>query len=772
MKATRLAALAIAATLARGAEATAPRALLDRYCVMCHNESTKTAGITLDTMRVDDVGVNGQAWEKVLRKVRTAEMPPAKLPRPNATDTAAFTSWLQTSLDRAAAAHPNPGRPTIHRLNRAEYSNAVRDMLALDINAGESLPADDSGYGFDNIGDVLSVSPVLLERYMLVARKVSRLAVGDSALKPSVDRFSAERGRQTDRVSEDLPFGTRGGIAIRYRFPLDGEYRFKITLRGDGEHPNDPFELTLPVKAGSRILGVAFPRESGKSEAVAPPRLQAEFRKVLLTGPNPDSNAGASQMDVRLDGVRVKMFDVAGSAFPQLDSLQIGGPFHPTGPGDTPSREAIYVCQAKRASQESPCAKKILTRLARRAYRRPATEADLLPLMKLYSIGRKTGSFDNGIEMALRGILVSPEFLYRVERDPAGAVAGSVHKVGDFELASRLSFFLWSSIPDEELLALAEKKRLRDPEVLEQQVRRMLNDDRSTALVTNFAGQWLYLRNMAQVKPDPDEFPDFDESLRDAFLQQTRLFFTSILREDRSVVDLLDADYTYLNERLAKHYGFPDIHGSQMRRVALLEGDPIGDARRGLLGQGSILTVTSYPNRTSPVLRGKWILENLLGAPPPPPPANVPDLKSHNDKGTLLSLRQQMEMHRANPVCASCHARMDPLGFALENMDGVGKWRTQEAGSAVDPSGVLPNGTKFSGPGGLRSVLLSKRDDFAGTVAEKLFTYALGRGIEYYDEPAVREIAREASKDNYRLSALIQAVVRSESFQMRRSQEQ
>ena len=742
----------------------AQRALIDRYCVGCHNQKLKTAGIVLEGMNLDNVAESANVLEKVLRKVRTGEMPPVGLPRADARASASFTSWLESALDRAAVAKPNPGRPAIHRLNRAEYSNAIRDLLMLDIDPGSTLPVDDSGYGFDNIGDVLSVSPILLERYMSLARKISRLAVGDPGIQPAVEQYSVARNvAQDDRTSDNLPFGSRGGLAIRHHFPLDGEYTMKIRLRipanslREGSLPPEldvrldgtriklfevvarpdrideegVYDLRIPVKAGTRTVGVTFLKESAKLEGMIPPR------------GNP----------------RVPMVG--------LDYVEIGGPFKPTGPGDTPSREKIFVCRPATTKDEEPCAKNILSSLARRAYRRPVTDADLKPLLSFYETGRRSGNFEAGIEMALRRMLVTPDFLFRIERDPAGIAPAAAYRISDVELASRLSFFLWSSIPDDQLLDLAERGKLRETAVLEQQVRRMLDDPRSTALVKNFGGQWLYLRNLAYAKPDPDFFPEFDESLRDAFQRETEMFFGSILREDRSVVDLLDANFTFLNERLARHYQIPNVHGSSFRRVTLNE-----EERRGLLGEGSILTVTSYATRTSPVLRGKWILENLLGTPPPPPPANVPDLKDHGEDGAKLSLRQQMEKHRANPACAACHAKLDPLGFALENFDGVGKWRTQDAKTVIDPSGALPDGTRFSGPAGLRKVLLNRRDEFVGALTAKLLTYALGRGLEYYDQPAVRAIAREAEHDDYRLSAIIMAVAESPPFQMRRSREQ
>ncbi len=748
--------------------ASSEKTLLAQYCAGCHSAQAKTGGVVLDNVNPDKPGENAQVLEKVLRKVRTGEMPPRGLPRPTPAAAMAFTASLEAALDQAAAKSPNPGLPAIHRLNRIEYSNAVRDLLAIDINPGSSLPPDDSGYGFDNIGDVLSVSPILLERYIALARKISRLAVGDPGILPAVEEYSVPVGlSQADSVSDDLPLGSRGGIAIQHAFPLDAEYTIRIRVRGfnnrardlvqhldlrldsvrlkefeilgktgEADEESPTFEVRVPVKAGVRRVGVNFLSEYALQEGILP-------RPPAKAMPFPRNLPG-----------RIG-----------VDSVLIGGPFQATGSGDTPSRERIFICRPADSKDEAPCAHKIFSTLARRAYRRPVTDVDLKPLLSFFETGRHGGTFDSGIESGLRRMLVAPDFLFRVERDPASAAPGSNYRLNDFELASRLSFFLWSSIPDDQLLDLADREKLQDPAVVEQQVRRMLADRRSRTLVSNFAGQWLYLRNLSRVQPDPDVFPEFDENLRQAFQRETELLLEDILREDRSVVDLLNANFTYLNERLARHYQIADVHGSNFRRVSLTDSD-----RFGLLGQGSILTVTSYPTRTSPVLRGKWILENLLGTPPPPPPANVPDLKDHAEDGRALSLREQMEKHRADSTCASCHARMDPLGFALENYDGVGKRRTQDADGAIDTSGSLPDGTKFQGPGGLRDLLLSRRDQFVETFTEKLLTYALGRGLEYYDQPAVRAITRAAAKDDYRLSSVIVAITRSTPFQMRRAQ--
>ena len=740
-----------------------PRAVADQYCVMCHNEKAKTAGIALDRLDFSNAGANAAVLEKVLRKVRTGEMPPAKMPRPSAEVSAAFTKSLEEALDRAGAANPNPGRPAIHRLNRAEYSNAIRDLLAIDIKPGAMLPVDDSGYGFDNIGAVLSVSPVLLERYMSVSRLVSRLAVGDPGLKPVIEEYTARKGARTERVSDDLPFDSRGGISFRHYFPLDGDYDFRIKIPG-GDIPRPPIEVRLPVKAGLHTVGVTFLRESAKPEMEAPAP-----RRGAVPPQAPKMPGLPSPMDLRLDGVKMKRFEVAdvNGAPPQVDRVVVAGPYNPISSGETESRRRIFVCRPATKNDEIPCARTILANLSRRAFRRPVTDADIKPLLAFYASGRREGDFEHGIEKAMRAMLVSPDFIFRIEHDPRSAAPGTVYHLSDVELASRLSFFLWSSIPDEELLGLAEKGRLQDPAVLQAQVRRMLDDPRSQALVSNFAGQWLSLRNLAIVRPDPDAFPEFDESLRQSFQRETELFFESILRDDRSILELLDANYTFLNQRLAEHYGIRNFYGSQFRRVALTDPN-----RGGLLGQGSILTVTSYPNRTSVVQRGKWILETLLGTPPPPPPADVPELKPHGKDGRSLTMREQMEQHRANATCAACHSRMDPLGFALENYDGVGRWRTKDAGSVIDASGKLPNGSQFQGPAELKKVLLtSHSDEFVNTLTEKLLLYALGRGLEYYDKPSVRSITREAERDNYRMSALVTAIVKSVPFQMRRTPE-
>ena len=746
-------------------------ALVGTYCVNCHNDRLKTGGLSLQMLDLAKVPNHADVWERVVRKLRSGEMPPVTVrSRPDPRIAGALAAHVEATLDRAAALHPHPGRAPVHRLNRAEYSNAIRDLLAVDVRPGEWLPVDDSGYGFDNIAAVLSTSPALLDRYLSAARKVSRLAVGDLALKPVEEIYDPKRdplkGSRNEQLNDEMPFDSRAGMTVTHYFPLDAEYVFKVRFQGvqvDGEEKEiDPFQVRVAVKAGLHTVAVTAPRENLKAESEAPPG-------------GPGGGAGGrggnvsvpSPVDLRLSGARLKRFDVR-VATPEVTKLIVGGPYNPTGRGDTPSRRLIFPCRPSQPSQESACARTLLTTLARRAFRRPVTNADVEPLHAFYRKGRAAGDFENGVQTAIEAMLVSPDFLFRIERDPTSAQApkaSEVHRVSDVELAARLSFFLWSTIPDAELLDLAERGKLKEPSMLEHQVRRMLDDPRADALVSNFAGQWLHLRNIETVKPDPVIFP-FDEALRQSFLKETELLVSSIFREDRSLLDLLSADYTFLNQRLAEHYGIPRVYGSQFRRVALTDAN-----RRGLLGQGSVLTVTSYPNRTSVVQRGKWILENLLGTPPPPPPPDVPELKAA-PHGKVLTMREQMQEHRSNLVCAACHARMDPIGFALENYDAVGRWRSVDAGAPIDASGTLPDGTEFQGPAGLRQLLLTRyREDFVRTATEKLLTYALGRGVEYFDLPTIRSIDRDAARDNYRISSWILAIVKSTPFQMRRASE-
>jgi hypothetical protein len=763
------------------------RALLNRYCVTCHNERLLTAGLMLDKLDVEDVSKDAEVWEKVVRKLQTGAMPPAGAPRPDQADYLSLTSHLESELDSAWAANPNPGRAGIHRLNRAEYTNSVRDLLAIDVDAKTLLPTDDSSYGFDNIGDVLTVSPLLMERYLAAARKISRMAVGNPDIQPAEISYQVPRYyMQDDRSSENLPFGSRGGISIQHNFPLDAEYTFRIRLKRsyDGsiilglltkphriELSIDSVTVKVLTAGGADVdLGPTLQPsalgDGNENDEVAPPAdVGLEFRAHVNAGPRRIGISFPREYVSKPEGIlRPKGADLSDDL--SLGSLIIGGPYNPRGPGDSPSRRTIFSCRPATAQEEEPCAKEILTRLARRAYRRPIGADDLNGLLKSYKTGYNRGGFEAGIELALRSMLVSPDFLFRIEQDPEGIAPNTSYALSDLEIASRLSFFLWSSIPDDELLDLAEQGKLRDPSVLSHQTRRMLADHRSEALVANFASQWLYLRNIEKVVPDPKEFPEFDENLREAFRRETELFFGSMLRENRSVLDLLSADYTFVNTRLARHYGIPNIYGSHFRRVTLSDHN-----RHGLLGQGSILTVTSYPNRTSPTLRGKWILENLMGSPPPPPPPNIPSLQDRGEDGKIVSMRQQMEKHRADPACAACHARMDPLGFALENFDGLGKWRNSSGGAntPIDSSGVLPDGSRFKGPIGLREILLRRSGGFVGVVAERMFTYALGRGLEYYDAPAIRKLLRASAKEGYLWHTLIDGIVHSAPFQMRRS---
>ena len=721
-----------------------------RHCLACHNDRTLTAGLSLQGVDAGRVAEHSPVLEKVLQKLRAGEMPPPGRPRLDAATAADVVTWLETALDREATANPNPGAPAIHRLNRAEYRNAVRDLLELDLDHARDLPADDSGYGFDNIGDVLTVSPLHVEQYVAAARRVSRLAVGSLTPRPVVERYEPRDGT-TDEAIEGLPPNERGGILFRRYFAFDADYTLTVRVRGrrttgmppprldvrvdglrvrlvdadfDPEEANQltrNFELRLPLPAGEHEIGAGFLTEYARSE----------------------------------DGAETNDYAV--------DYVLVGGPYDAAGPGETDVQRRILTCRPAADEPEEPCARRILTRLARRAYRRPVDAADIDPLLELFAIGRADGHrFEDGIEMALSGVLVSPSFLFRAPRAPEGIEPGSPYRLSDIDLASRLSFFLWSSIPDEELLDLAERGRLRDPAVLDERIARMLADPKAGALVENFGGQWLHLRNVADWTPDPVRFADFDDSLRYAFERETELFLDHLIREDRSVLELIDADYTFLNERLAGFYGIDGVNGGYFRRVPLA-----GTARGGILTHGSVLMVTSYPTRTSPVLRGKWVLENLLGAPPPPPPPDVPALEAGAET-SAGSLREALERHRANPACAACHAKLDPLGFALENFDAVGAFRTEDEGATVEASGALPDGTLVDGPAGLRRVLRDRRDEFVETLAAKLLTYAIGRGLEHYDQPAVREIRRRVEAADYRFSALVSAVVDSVPFRLRR----
>ena len=726
------------------------RTTVRRYCLACHNDRTQTAGLSLQDVSTASVAEHAPVLERVHQKLRAGEMPPAGRPRPDTATVADLVTWLEAALDRAAAANPNPGAPAIHRLNRAEYRNAVRDLLGLDLDHARDLPADDSGYGFDNIGDVLTVSPLHVEQYFAAARRISRLAVGSLTPRPVVQRYEPPDGT-VDEAIDGLPPNERGGILFRHYFAFDADYTITVRVRGrrttgmpaprldvrvdgrrirlidadfDPEEANQltrNFELRLPLPAGEHEIGAGFLTEYARSE----------------------------------DGGETNGYSV--------DYVLVGGPYDAAGASETDVQRRIFVCRPAADEPEEPCARRILTTLTRRAYRRPVTAADIDPLLDLFAIGRTDGDrFEEGIEMALSGVLVSPSFLFRAPRAPEDGEPGSTYPLSDIDLASRLSFFLWSSIPDDELLDLAEAGRLRDPPVLTAQIARMLADPRAGTLVDNFGGQWLHLRNVADWTPDPERFADFDEPLRYAFERETALFLDHLVREDRSVLELIDADYTFLNERLAGFYGIDGVDGGYFRRVPLS-----GTERGGILTHGSVLMVTSYPTRTSPVLRGKWVLENLLGAPPPPPPPDVPALAAGAET-SAGSLREALEQHRANPACAACHAKLDPLGFALENFDAVGAYRTEDDGAAVEASGALPDGTLVDGPAGLRRVLLDRRDEFVETLAAKLLTYAIGRGLESYDQPAVREIRRRVEAADHRFSALVAAIVDSVPFRLRR----
>jgi hypothetical protein len=748
-------------------------ATINKYCVTCHNQKLLTGELSLESADLKNVPAGAELWEKVIRKLRTRTMPPAGMPRPDSATYDALASYLETEIDRASSVHPVPGRTeTLHRLNATEYQNSIRDLLSLDVDAAALLPADDQSYGFDNIAGVLKMSPTLLERYMTSAREIAALAVGASKRPPTAETFQLRSDLSQYDQQDRLPFGTRGGTAISYNFPQDGEYIIKVELLDlfGGAQVREPHQLEIAVD-GERVkmLTLAPKQAQPDPEAdVYAQKPQTEVRLPVKAGPRVVTATFVKKTSALAESIRQPFTRPHGEGDflmyePHIGTVTITGPFLPEGAHLTPSRNRIFVCRPSGASQETACATQIISTLARRAYRRPVTRTEVATLVGFYNEGRSGASFDAGIEKALRAILVSPDFLYRAESDPPKVAPGGVYRLSDLELASRLSFFLWSSIPDDELIEAASQGRLKDPAVLAQQVRRMLKDRRSAALATNFAGQWLRLRNVLGALPDDVLFPNFNDNLRRDFVKETELFFESIVKENRSVVDLVTADYTFVNERLAKFYGIPNVYGNDFKRVMLA-----GESRRGLLGQGSILTVTSYSDRTSPVGRGKWILENVLGTPPPPPPPNVPALKENGSEGKLLSMRERMVQHRANPACASCHARMDPLGFALENFDAVGRWRTlAESGEMIDASGAMLDGSKFNGPAELRRLLVKNPEQFVTVVAEKLLVYALGRGLEYYDGPAIRQMVRGAAGTNYSFESLVLGLVKSTPFTMR-----
>jgi cytochrome c551/c552 len=789
--------LTLAAVVAIAAAAQPPQAALNQYCVTCHNSKLKTGGLALDKLDLTRVAPDAETWEKVARKLRAGMMPPAGAPRPDRKSLDTLEGAVEDALDRAAAANPNPGRAPLHRMNRGEYANAIRDLLGVEVDAATLLPADDSDGGFDNIADVLGISPALLERYVSAAAKISRLAVGDPETAPLDVTYTVKGDLSQTATLDGLPVGTRGGTLIHHNFPLDGEYDIKLSLMklsfgqvfGEGAQ-NQELEVTVN---GRRVklyklddvpmffmkgTPASFPPPAPLTDpleerAKMSPDIHLEFKLNVKAGPQTigvaflqpsyDANEdlvhrpGASTFDSNI-GMQYGYDTV-----PHLARVDITGPYHATGSGDTPSRRSIFVCHPSAPADEIPCARRIFSNLVRRAFRRAPTDSDLESLLSFYQQQRNQGgSFESGIEIGLRRILADPEFVFRFEPPPAGVAPGQPYRISDTELASRLSFFLWSSIPDDELLNLAIQNKLHDPAVLERETRRMLADGRAHALTANFAGQWLYLRDLKSSNPDAREYPDFDDNLRQGFQRETEMLFESVVREDRSVLELLDADYTFVNERLAKHYGISGIYGPDFRRVSVPS-----DARRGLLGQGSMLLVTSNANRTNPVSRGKWILENLLGSPPPLPPPNVPPLKENTGETVATSVRERMEQHRANQPCAGCHKIMDPIGLSLENFDGVGHWRDADAGAKIDASGRLVDGTRINGPSGLRQALLNRPQAFVGTMTEKLLMYAVGRETKYYDMPVVRAIMRDAQGDRYRFSELVLGIVKSAPFQMK-----
>jgi hypothetical protein len=749
------------------------------YCLECHDSAGREAGLSLEDVDLNDVAGHAEVFEEVARKLRGRQMPPLGGPRPDAATYDGFVAYLERRLDEAAFAAPDPGQASIHRLNRTEYGNAIRDLLALEVDAAEFLPADDEAYGFDNIADVLRASPSLLEQYLAASAKIAALAVGDPETPPVTAVYRAPSDLAQAVHIEGMPLGTRGGIKIRHHFPLDGEYEFDVFLLrnivGYMTGLEWAHELEIAVDGVRVFLAqVGGEEDNALSDAnmsAAGNEIDARLRTrtFVTAGPHDvtvaflERSAAETHEPLELHTRNLDLQDMNG--LPVVDYVNVRGPFNATGPGNTPSRERIFTCRPADDATARVCATEILSTLARRAYRRQPTEQDIATLLGFFDSGAERAGFDAGIQSALRVILTSPKFLFRDEPDPEGIAPGTLYALDDSALASRLAFFLWSAPPDDELLELAAQGKLGEPAVFDAQVERMLANPRSAALVENFAGQWLFLRNLQSVRPDVEEFPDFDDNLRQAMRRETELLFEHVLREDRSVSELLTADYTFVNERLAQHYGLPNVYGSHFRRVNVT--DP---SRRGLLGHASILTVTSYPNRTSPVLRGKFVLENVLGTPPPPPLPNVPALEENEAGKVARTLRERLAEHRANPVCATCHDVMDPIGLGLENFDAVGKWRTREPGGEIDARGQLVDGTPIDGAAALREALTADPEQFARVFAEKLLTYALGRGLEASDMPMVRRIVREAEGDDYRFSALVKGVVNSVPFRMRRAQ--
>jgi hypothetical protein len=757
------------------------REILDRYCVSCHNDRLKTSGLSLEKLDVSNADSSRDVWENVARKLQARSMPPQGARRPDEAAYHTLEAAIETRLDAAAAAHPNPGAPILHRLNRSEYANAIHDLLALDVDVTSLLPPDDAAYGFDNISDVLGVSPSLQERYLSAAAKIAAIAVGDPDITAGSDTFRIRQDLSQDQHVEGLPLGTIGGTSVRYTFPLDGDYVFQVKLyrtnlnimRGleyahEVEFAIDGRRVYAATIGGPEDLASLFDKPTDTSDAVD---ARLRVRVPVTAGPHTVSVAFVEDPPVQEPNrlqpfIRssIDNFDWAGR--PHMQTFTITGPFNATGAGDTPSRRKIFSCTPKTAAAEPGCAEKILSTIAHRAYRGPVSAIDQQRVAKIYQDGRTGASFERGVEAGLVRILAAPRFVFRVERDPSTVKPGAPYRLGDVELASRLSFFLWSSLPDDELLSVAEQGRLKDPATLDAQVRRMLADPRSQAIVDNFAGQWLQLRNVRNVQPNSDLFPDFDDNLRQGLKRETELFFESIMREDRPVLDLMTASYTFVNERVAKHYGVPGVYGSRFRRVTLTD-----ERRFGLLGKGSVLAVTSHAERTSPVVRGKWVLDNILGAPVPPPPGDVPQLKETAEGEKPKTMREQMAGHRTNPVCATCHSRMDPIGLSMENFDVVGAWRSDDSGNPIDASGQLVDGTKVDGVVTLRTALIAHPDVFVRAMTEKMLIYALGRGLDARDMPAVRAIMREAAPRDYRFSSLVLGIVHSTPFTMRVAQQ-
>jgi hypothetical protein len=759
----------------------APRALVNQYCAYCHNDKLKSGGMSLTKLDVSHPEQNAELAEKAIRKVRAGLMPPPGMPRPAGPAMKLFATSLETSIDQAAALHPNPGRPALHRLNRTEYANSIRALLGVTVDVSPLLPADDMSHGFDNMADVLSQSPALMEGYIRAAGKISREAVGDPQALALTHTYSIPRVLSQMRHVEGTPIGTRGGMAVLHDFPADGEYTFKLgfyysptgPLFGVNQGKGQQIEIAVN---GERVALLDInPAMTLATDGIKTPPVKLRAGPQRISASFPVKFDGPIEDEYRM--VEQSLVDVSVGALPgmttlpHLHELSITGPVKAAGVSDTPSRRKIFTCRPLEGDDEIRCAKQITAALARQAYRRPVNENDIEGLLGFYQSGKNQGNFETGIRTVIQAIIASPEFVFRFEGVPANVLPGRNYRISDLELASRLSYFLWSTAPDGELIDLASQGKLKDPLMLEKQVKRMLADPRAAALSTTFAGQWLHLQNLKTANPDLFEYPNFDKTLADSMRRETELLFATVMREDRSVLELLTANYTFVDERLAKHYGIPNILGNRFRRVALTDPN-----RFGLLGHGSILTLTSTALRTSPVQRGKYVMEVLLGTPPPPPPPNVPLLPENADSRTghvakPLSVRERVEQHRADPACAGCHKMMDPIGFALENFDAVGVWRTNDSGFRIDPSGEMFDGAKLSGPASLRQALLNHSDVFISNLTENLMAYGLGRVLEPYDMPAVRGVDREAARNNNRFSSFILGIVKSAPFQMRRAEE-